>query len=189
MNKLQEIISKVAPVLGSVIPIPGASGIISLIANTLGCDTKEDSLCEAIENNPDAYIKLKEIEFNSSVQLHQIIANNSLEKMKADVEIQKATLLDVSNARSMSLTNKSHIQSCLVFILTFGMLGLIAYLCKSGISDDNQILWLLIGTLSTAWTQGINFFFGTSAASAKKDDMLWNSVPANKKLTKEVNNG
>jgi hypothetical protein len=41
----------------------------------------------------------------------------------------------------------------------------------------SDALMLMLGSLATAWTGIINFFFGSSASSQNKDNLLHQSTP------------
>jgi hypothetical protein len=47
-----------------------------------------------------------------------------------------------------------------------------------GYINKSDELLMMLGSLSTAWGGIINFFFGSSASSQKKDELLHQSTPA-----------
>lgn len=184
MSKLTEIISRIAPVLGAVIPLPGASLIMNLIGAAFGGASSDDELADKIAADPDAAVKLKEIEDNTKVQLQQIAATQAQAEMAAQTAIIQSDQADRASARLMATSTKSHVQTVMVTFLSIAIALLIGYLCKYGLPQDaqsNSILYMLIGQLSAGFGMALNFFFGTSASSAKKDDMIFNSTPLGKK--------
>lgn len=184
MSKLNEIISKIAPVLGSIIPLPGASLIMNLIGAAFGGASSDDELADKIASDPNAAVKLREIEENTKVQLQQIAAQQAQAEIAANTALIQSDERDRASARQMATSNKSNVQTVIVAFLSVAISFLIAYLCFYGLpkdSESNSILYMLIGQLSAGFGMALNFFFGTSSSAAKKDDMIYNSTPIGKK--------
>ena len=94
-------IGKFAPVLGGLIGGPLGAGIGGLISTALGVDNNPDAIQNAINTDPQASIKIKEIEANQSIQLAQI-------KAAADA-IQ--TQAEASAVESVNKTMQAEVQA------------------------------------------------------------------------------
>ncbi len=72
-------LAKAAPLLGRLLPIPGAGIAGDLIAAAFGVENNADAIGRAIEADPNAALKLREIENNNRTLLEQqLIAAETL---------------------------------------------------------------------------------------------------------------
>jgi len=60
--------------------------------------------------------------------------------------------------------------------VTFGFFGIL-YALMSGYATKSDELMIMLGSLSTAWISIVTFYFGSSAGSQRKDELLHQSTP------------
>ena len=71
-DDVEKVVGKIAPLLGSALgPLGTVAG--TLVSAALGVENKPDEILEAIKTNPEAALKLKEIESNNEVELQKAI--------------------------------------------------------------------------------------------------------------------
>jgi len=63
------MVADAAPLLGKLLPIPGAGIAGDLIASAFGTKNDKESIAKALAADPNAYQKLKEIEMNNKAAL------------------------------------------------------------------------------------------------------------------------
>ena len=87
-----KMIGKAAPLLGSLLggPVGGA------VAAALGVEDTEEAVVNALKADPDALVKLKELEMKHKEELEKM----QIDKMKIDLQTTEAYLADTQNARS-----------------------------------------------------------------------------------------
>lgn len=102
LKTLGNIIGKYAPKVGKVIglAIPGTDFIGEALGHIFG--TKDpDKLVEAINQDHQAALKLKELEFNHEAQLNKIIADNEIaieqEKTKQASNVNETMRAEISS--------------------------------------------------------------------------------------------
>ena len=83
---------------------------------------------------------------------------------------------DRKSARDMQVATKSWIPSTLAIGITLGFFGILAGLMSGKVVAGPEIE-IMLGSLGTAWTGIVAFYFGSSASSQKKDDLLHKSTP------------
>jgi hypothetical protein len=76
----------------------------------------------------------------------------------------------------MQSTTKSWIPGTLAIGVTVGFFGIL-YALMSGRAEKSNELMIMLGSLGTAWTGIVTFYFGSSASSQNKDLLLFNSTP------------
>lgn len=93
---LGDIVSGFAPLLGGLIGGPAGAAAGKLIANVFGGDEeKPDELAKIIQADPQAALKLKEIESNNRVELQKLVLQSESNKLANDtsrIESVNATM-------------------------------------------------------------------------------------------------
>ena len=163
MNWLEQIAPTIATCLGG--PLAGLA--VSAVSKALGIDASQ--VQETIDSgklNADqiASIKQAEIELQKSAQ-------------ELGLNFEQLAVQDRSSARDMQTATHSYIPPTLSILVTFGFFGILSYLMVTPTDTANTPLMIMLGSLGTAWTGIIAFYFGSSAGSQKKDQMLFNSSP------------
>lgn len=172
LTSLVSTVAKYAPLVANCLPIPGAGAIVQLIASAFGgTPTDTTNLANLIQKDPDAAVKLKEIEINSQVQLQQLLVNKAI----SDAQIAAA---DRADARKMQETNKSYMPSFLSMMILIGFFIILFCLAKYVIPADNaNIVYMLVGGINSSLGAVIAYWLGTTSSSKDKDAMLYNSTP------------
>ena len=84
---------------------------------------------------------------------------------------------DTDSARNMQVATLSNIPPVLAVLVTLGFFGILIFMVLSGDYRPTEPLLVMLGSLGTAWTMIIGFYFGSSHGSQRKDALLANSTP------------
>lgn len=169
MMEIPTWLKRVAPLLGSAIGGPFGSVAATFIADKLGVSDKTvAAVTDAINEQkmtPDqvAQIRLAEIEFK------KWMGENDLKRDQLAADNTK-------NAREMQIATRSNVPAALALAVTLGFFGILGALMGGFASKSDELL-LMLGALGTAWTGIINFYFGSSVGSQRKDELLAKASP------------
>lgn len=61
-NKIRNVVGSVAPVAGSLLAGPAGGAVGAMLANALGVDSTPDAVAAAIKSDPQAAVKIRQIE-------------------------------------------------------------------------------------------------------------------------------
>jgi hypothetical protein len=161
-------LSQIAPTIATCLGGPLAGLAVTAVSKALGID--ESQVQDTIDSgklNADqiASIKQAEIELQKSAQ-------------ELGLNFEQLAVQDRSSARDMQTATHSFIPPTLSILVTVGFFGILSYLMVTPTDTANTPLMIMLGSLGTAWTGIIAFYFGSSAGSQKKDQMLYNSAPS-----------
>ena len=164
MNWLTQIAPTIATCLGG--PLAGLA--VTALSKLFG--VAPDQVQSMINDNKlsadqIAAVQQEEIRFKEQTQALGLI-------------FEQLAVEDRKSARDMQTTTQSIIPPLLSILVTVGFFGILAYLMVTPADTANTPLMIMLGSLGTAWTGIIAFYFGSSAGSQKKDAMLYNSTPA-----------
>lgn len=162
----KKIVGGVAPALATALGGPLAGVAAAAVSDALlgkpnGSDGEIAAALTA--GGPDALLKLK--------QADQAFASRMKE---LDIDLEKLHQADRSSAREReakagdSITPRS-----LAFLVTAGFFGVLGWLLAYGKPiDGGDALLVMLGSLGTAWASVIAYYFGSSAGSKEKSEML-----------------
>lgn len=148
-----------APLLGGALFGPAGAAVGSIIAAQFGVspDATPDQVLTAIKGDPDAALKLRQIETTHVERLHE------LENERLRIETA-----DVQNARG---THQHHwLPAALTLILT-GLFGAIvgALFIWAVPGENKDMVTYMAGQVSGLLTSCVIYWVGSTRASANKD--------------------
>lgn len=159
------LIGAVAPTIATALGGPVAGMAVKAISMALfGHDAAtEDDIMTALSNpTGDQLTSLKKIDADFKVQMKSL-----------DIDLERISAADRDSARQMQTTTKDWIPRVLAVGVTIGFFGIVGYILHYGLpASGGEALLMLIGTLGTAWTSVMGFYFGSSAGSQQKTDAL-----------------
>ncbi len=156
-------LKQIAPTIATALGGPLAGMAVSAISKAVGVD--EDKVQDMISSNKlnaDQVAQLKMAEIELSRQAQELGLN--FEKLAVD---------DRKSAREMQATTRSWVPPLLAAVVTFGFFAILGGMMFGKMSvADNTALTMMLGSLGTAWTGIIAYYFGSSAGSQAKTDLL-----------------
>lgn len=160
------------PLLGAALPVPGGAAIGAALAAALGSDATPASMLDAITHNAQAAQVAREFEAT-----HQA----AMLKLTVDAELrqQELTVDDRKDARAMQVATRSRTPMVLAVLITLGFFGVLVGMLASELkTTDSPALLVLLGSLGASWGAVVNYYFGSSADSGRKTELLAKAGPA-----------
>ena len=109
----------------------------------------------------------------ASVQLAEIEIKAKAQELGLD--FAKVAADDRKSARDMQTATRSMLPPVLAILVTLGFFGILVGMMTKTFATSDALL-LMLGSLGTAWTGIIAFYFGSSAGSQAKNDLLSKAV-------------
>ena len=157
-----EWLKQIAPTIATAMGGPLAGMAVSAISKAIGVEPEK--VGDLISNN-----KL------TAEQIAQVkIAEIELQKQANDLGLnfEKLAVDDRKSAREMQATTRSIVPPVLAAIVTFGFFGIMVMMLLGKVDSNNPAILMMLGSLGTAWTGIIAYYFGSSAGSQAKTDLL-----------------
>jgi hypothetical protein len=155
-------LKQIAPTIATALGGPLAGMAVSVISKAVGVE--HDQVQDMIANNKlsaeqIAQVKLAEIELQKQAQ------ELGLNFAKLEVEDRKS-------AREMQATTRSMMPPILAGSVTVGFFAIMTLMFFNKVDSNNPAILMMLGSLGTAWTGIIAYYFGSSAGSQAKTDLL-----------------
>jgi len=164
----KSLVKQVAPTIGTALggPLAGAA-VKALAGSLLGQDGSEDEVSAALASaSPDQLLALKKADQDFSARMKEL-----------DIDVFKIDAGDRDSARRREVSaNDSLTPRVLAVAITLGFFGVLYYVITHGISDGSggTTVAILVGSLGTAWTGIVSYYFGSSAGSTAKSAQIAN---------------
>jgi hypothetical protein len=156
----------IAPTIATALGGPLAGLAIEAVSKAIGIDPKDvQSTISEGKLSADQIMMLKKAEIDMAARAQEM----GLDFAKLNVE-------DRRSAREMQVATKSWIPAILAVSITIGFFGILIGMMTETFKTSDALM-LMLGSLATAWTGIVAFYFGSSASSQNKDDLLHQSTP------------
>jgi hypothetical protein len=166
----QDTIKTLAPTVATALLGPMGGAAISAIGTMLGIDSPtQDKIASAIESGkltPDQVAELKKLEMQ--------YINDEKERGFKYSELE---FKDTQGAREMQIATHSYVPPILAMTVTVGFFAILIGMLLNSQYKPTEPLLVMLGSLGTAWTMIVGFYFGSSHGSQKKDALLAESTP------------
>jgi hypothetical protein len=174
-SKVASTIGSTAPLLAGLLGGPVGLGVTtaaSLLSHVLGTSNDPESIATALQD-PSALDKVRQAESTNAVQLQQLAVTATQAQLAHEMELVRIAAEDRKDARAMSIATRDWVPKALAIAVTLGFFGILVLMALHALPDPNRdLVNVVIGSLGTAWISIIGYYFGTSAGSARKTELL-----------------
>lgn len=111
----------------------------------------------------------------AKLKLVELQANGELAKMMSEIDAFRIEVDDRRSAREREMQVKDKMPAVLACGVTAGFFSVLGYLLVNGAPEQGgEALFIMLGSLGTAWTGVISYYFGSTASSRSKNDIIAN---------------
>jgi hypothetical protein len=161
-DKAKEVIGAVAPALGTALlgPLGGLAGL--LIAQMVGGGDAKKAEEAIVAQSPTALADLKKAELAYLTRLEEL-----------GIEQNKIDQADRASARDREAKTGDRTASFLALGVTAGFFGALGYMLVHGApAEGSEALYIMLGSLGTAWAAVVSYYFGSTSGSRLKTELL-----------------
>lgn len=166
----KETLGAVAPALATALGGPLAGAAVKAVSvAVLGKENASEKEIEAVvaTQSPDILLQLRRADQDFKLQME-----------KLGVDLEQVHQKDRESARAREIALKDHTPAVLAYGVTLGFFATLWYCFVHGMpSEGGEALLIMLGSLGTAWSGIIAYYYGSSAGSARKDTLLHQSKP------------
>ena len=157
-------IKTVAPMIGSALGGPLGGMAVGMLAEKLG--VQEKTIAAVTTAISDSKLTPEQV---SSIRQAEIEFQKFLGQNKIDLE--RINMENTQGARQMHIAKQGYTPQVLSFVITVGFFGVLYYMLTME-AKPTEALLIMLGSLGTAWAAVCNFWFGSTAGSARKTELL-----------------
>jgi hypothetical protein len=165
LKQFGPLLGQLAPSIATALGGPLAGVAVKTLSNALFGheDGTEEQISEAMASaTPDQLAAIKKIDADFKVQMKSL-----------DIDLERIAAGDRDSARQMQRETKDWTPKVLAYFITLGFFAALVWIMVFGIPQTGtEVLLMMLGSLSTSWTGVVQFYYGSSAGSKAKNDLL-----------------
>jgi hypothetical protein len=165
LKQFGPLLGQLAPSIATALGGPLAGVAVKTLSNALFGheDGTEEQISAAMAvATPDQLAAIKKIDADFKVQMKSL-----------DIDLERISAGDRDSARQMQRETKDWVPKVLAIVITLGFFGILIWMLLNGMPQTGtEALLMMLGALGTAWTGVVNFYYGSSAGSKAKNDLL-----------------
>jgi hypothetical protein len=162
------ILKTVAPWIATALTGPLGGMAITAAADAFGLSDKTmDAVKQAVMGmTPEQAQQMKSADQAFALHMQEL-------GFKQVTDLESIAAADRDSAREMMTATRSWVPAALSGFVTIGYFAILIGLMTGHMKlDDSQAMLLMLGSLTTAWGVVMAFWFGTTADSGRKTELL-----------------
>lgn len=167
---ISSIVAQVSPALGGLLGGPAGALVGTAIASALGSDQTPAAVSAAISADPEVIVKLRQIEADTVLRAQELSNQLATAELQAKVD-------DLNSARVREAAVKDNTNRVLAYTIVGAFVAMVVTSLLGYAKVDSVLAGTLVGYLSAKCEQVLAYYFGSTAGSARKTELLAASAP------------
>lgn len=174
-SDIGSLVGKAAPIVGTLLGGPAGAAVGAMVASALGTTNDADAVSAALTGNPDALVRVQELQANARVQLEQLAVTAENNRLQAEAAQYAAEAADRDSARQLAAKQPNDlVRPTLTFIMLGGSLFIVVAVLIGWATDviKDPTAALTVGTVLGLWLgmtkETMGFWFGMTKESQKQ---------------------
>jgi hypothetical protein len=169
------IVGRAAPIVGTLLGGPAGAAVGALVASALNVPADPDAVNAALAGNPDAMVRVAELQMNAKVQLEQLAVVAEQNRLQYEASQYLAEAADRDSARKLAASQpRDLIRPTITLVMlggTVAIIGAVFFGWNKDIITD-PVASLTVGTVMGFWfgelKQVMGFWFGMTKDAQKQ---------------------
>ena len=190
-SDIGNIVGKSAPIVGGLLGGPAGAAVGALVASALNVSSDPDAVSAALAGNPDAMVRIQELQTNARVQLEQLAVQIETVRIQAAGAQYTAEAADRDSARQLAAKQPNDmIRPGLTVVVLAGSLCIVAAILLGFATEvlKDPVAAMTAGTVIGVWlamTKDVmGFWFGMTKESQKQSAQITDFAVAPGTVTK-----
>ncbi|HJQ13096.1 MAG TPA: hypothetical protein VJ840_18835 [Gemmatimonadaceae bacterium] len=169
------VVKSLAPTIATCLGGPLAGGAVAALESVFGIspapdasqDDRQNAIAQAISGaTPEQLAAVRKADQDYALAM----ANAGFKDTET---LASLAIQDRADARAMQVSTRSRVAPFLALVVTGGFFTILGFMMLEPIPQAaHDALMLLLGSLSTAWAAIIAYYFGSSAGSDRKTELM-----------------
>lgn len=173
------VVGSAAPMVGTLLGGPAGAAVGALVASALNVPNDPESVNAVLAGNPDALVKVQELQINAKVQLQQLAVTAESNRLQAEAAQYSAEASDRDSARKLAATQpRDLIRPAITIMMILGSFAILIAVFggfAEGIMKDatsSMTLGTVIGFWFNELKQTLGFYFGMTKESQTQNAIV-----------------
>jgi len=178
-SDIGNMVGKAAPLVGTLLGGPAGAAVGSMVAAALNVNSDPESVNAALAGNPDALVRIQELQVNAKIQFQQLAVSLETTRIQAEGAQYVAEASDRDSARKLAAAQPNDlIRPWLTVVVLLGSLCIVAAILLGFATDvlKDPVAAMTAGTVIGVWlamTKDVmGFWFGMTKESQKQNAIV-----------------
>ena len=167
---LKAFLANIAPTVASALLGPLGGVAVAGITKILGIDG--GTVADVTKAISDGRVTPEQV-----AEIRKLEMQFQSEEKERGFRYAELEFKDRDSARQMQMSTHSTTPTVLTYMITVGFFTILGLMLYDDTVVNSPPLLIMLGSLGTAWTGCISYWFGTTSGSLAKSNLLAQSVP------------